>query len=226
MSMAIDIEDTGSSFLKNKYTYLKGALSTDICGIAAQYGIFDSVVDYQTEIGGLVANSHAKYADSLMESLLLYLQPTVEKATGLQLYPTYSFYRTYKAGDELRKHVDRPSCEISISVCLGFNYDNPDYSWPLWVDGTPYVMEVGDMAIYRGLEIEHWREKFEGGPNAWQVQAFFHYVNVEGPYAFIRNDARPAVGLPDNTAYEPLFDLADSISRKEASPSFIYLTRG
>lgn len=225
MNVQMNIEDTVKSFRDNKYAYLKGALSKDICGIAAQYGIFDSVVNFQEDLKQ-TKGAHVKYADCLMESLLLYMKPTVEKATGLRLYPTVSFYRRYSEGDALPKHTDRPSCEISISVCLGFNYDDPNYSWPLWVGGTSYFMDVGDIAIYRGLEVEHWREKLEGGPNSWQVQAFLHYVDVDGPYAFIKNDSRPAIGLPGSTQNGPLLDLADEIKNKQEYPSFIYLTRG
>jgi hypothetical protein len=225
MAMDANMKDIAETFRKNKYAYLKGALNTDICGIAAQYGIFDSVVDFQEDVEQ-TKGAHVKYADSLMESLLLYMKPTVEKATGLRLYPTVSFYRIYKLGDELPKHIDRPSCEISISVCLGFNYDSADYSWPLWIGGTPYIMEVGDIAIYRGLEVEHWRDKLEGGENSWQVQAFLHYVDADGPYAFIKNDSRPAIGLPTSSQNGSLLDLADEIALKHEYPSFIYLTRG
>ena len=225
MAMDTNMKDIAEAFQKNKYAYLKGALNKDICGIAAQYGIFDSVVNFREDLLQ-TKGAHVQYADILMESLLLYMRPIVEKATGLRLYPTVSFYRKYSQGDELPKHKDRPSCEISISVCLGFDYDSPDYSWPLWIGGTPYVMEVGDIAIYRGLEVEHWRDKLEGGPNAWQVQVFLHYVDVDGPYAFIKNDSRPAIGLPDSTQNKSLLDLADEIKLKYEYPSFIYLTRG
>ena len=36
----------------------------------------------------------------------------------------------------------------------------------------------GDMIVYRGCEIEHWREKFEGNNHA---QVFLHYNNVDNP---------------------------------------------
>jgi hypothetical protein len=214
------------TFKKQKYVYVKKALPESLAGVAAQYGIFDSVVDFQADLAQ-VKGAHSKYGDSLMEALLLYLRPAVEKATGLTLYPTYSFYRTYKVGDELKKHVDRPACEISVSVCLGFSYDNndPNYSWVLWVGETPFRMEVGDMAVYRGLEVVHWREPFEGNKNSWQVQAFLHYVDANGPYAFLKNDTRPAVGLPAETRNSQVSDIADEIQSKQEAPSFVYLTR-
>lgn len=218
-------EDLPTVFSKNKQVYLKKALSPDICKLAAQYGIFDSVVNYDEDLL-MVKGSHSKYGDSLMEALLLHLQPTIENATGLQLYPTYSFYRTYKAGNELKKHTDRPACEISVSVCLGYNYSTPSYFWNLWVGKSSYSMEVGDIAIYKGLELEHWREPFEGDENSWQVQAFLHYVDVNGSYAFLKNDTRPAIGLPFNSRNEDLDHLAVQIMRKEKSPSFVHLIRG
>ena len=38
-----------------------------------------------------------------METLLLKCQPGMEKATGLKLYPAYTYARIYKKGDELKK---------------------------------------------------------------------------------------------------------------------------
>ena len=40
-------------------------------------------------------------------------QPGMEKATGLKLYPAYTYARIYKKGDELKDIKDRFSCEIS-----------------------------------------------------------------------------------------------------------------
>lgn len=213
-------------FEEQKYVYVKKALSEPLANVAAQYGIFDSVVDFNAD-QAQVKGAHSKYGDSLMESLLLHLRPIVEQATGLQLYPTYSFYRTYKIGDELKKHVDRPACEISVSVCLGYNYNHndPNYSWALWVGETAFSMEVGDIAIYRGLDVTHWREPFEGNENSFQVQAFLHYVDANGPFAFLKNDTRPAVGLPAETRNPQLSEIANEIHLKIETPSFVYLTR-
>src|SRR5439155_18013998 len=98
-----------------------------------------------------------------MEHLLERLRPEVERRTGLVLYPTYSFLRTYINGAVLDRHRDRPACEISVSLNLG---QDPAKAWPLWIRGPNGVdaayLEPGDALLYRGIECEHWRERFEG----------------------------------------------------------------
>src|SRR6202030_4784459 len=74
-----------------------------------------------------VPNTPCSYGDPIMEGLLSKLMPTVEKASGLQVFPTYSYLRVYKDGDVLDRHTDRPSCEISLSLCLGYQASGP---WP------------------------------------------------------------------------------------------------
>jgi len=141
-----------------------------------------------------VPGSPAAYGAPLMEKVLLNVLPAVEKASGRKLFPTYSYFRVYKHGDTLVRHKDRPSCEISVSVCLG--YRAPE-TWPLYVEGHTGVfaakLEPGDGVLYRGIECPHWRESF-AGESASQV--FFHYVDQNGPCAEWRFDKRSELGAP------------------------------
>jgi hypothetical protein len=60
------------------------------------------------------------------------------------------------------------------------------------VDGVIQVeLEPGDAAIYKGIEVPHWREPFEGDR---QVQVFLHYVRKDGPYQEFKFDKRPHLG--------------------------------
>ena len=66
--------------------------------------------------------------------------------------------------------------------------------------GKMIPMEPGDGVIYRGCEVEHWREAFNAPEGAWQTQVFLHYVDKNGPYGdFCKFDSRPALGLPHTT---------------------------
>jgi hypothetical protein len=56
----------------------------------------------------------------------------------------------------------------------------------------PIHMKPGDALIYRGCEIEHWREPFIGNNHA---QVFLHYNEKNGDYNII-NDGRPVLGFP------------------------------
>jgi hypothetical protein len=125
----------------------------------------------------------AVYADSLMESILLCKKEKLEKIVGEELLPTYSFLRVYTKGAELTKHTDRPSCEISVTL----NLKDSGEDWALYFAGTPVVTKPGDAIIYKGIEVEHWREKFTGD---FQAQVFLHYVRKEGKYNAFHKDMR------------------------------------
>ena len=55
------------------------------------------------------------------------------------------------------------------------------------------------MAIYRGIELEHWREKFEAPEGSWHVQAFLHYVDANGPHSEWEYDKRISIGHLNNS---------------------------
>lgn len=184
----------------NLYTKVDKLLSPDICKIAERYALYDRYNDFNMDTQ--VRGSHIKYADSLMESLLIFLKPDIEKYTKLNLIPTYSFYRIYKPGHILHDHIDRPSCEISVTIPLGYKYigKSDDYLWPLhgYVNGKKCYMtcEVGDGIIYKGCELKHGRDIFDVEKGSYQIQVFLHYVNADGPYAQkYRFDGRKSIGI-------------------------------
>jgi hypothetical protein len=128
------------------------------------------------------------YGDPLMESLMLNKLELMQKETGLELLPTYAFWRMYTLHADLKKHKDRPSCEISATVMIG----SDKTKWPIYMDGAELNLEPGDAAIYLGCEVEHWREEFNGD---WQAQTFLHYVNKNGSYKDFVLDNRAAYGV-------------------------------
>ena len=191
------------SFLENKYCFVKGALSKEICTISTKYALIKKQIDFSPENIENREQTHAVYSDSLIESILWFLHPKIEEVTNLKLYPTYSFYRVYNPGDSLEIHTDRQECEISATLCLGYNYitKTPNYNWGMYVK-PPHgqvdkpICEPGDMIVYKGIEVEHWRDVFSTDEGSYQVQAFLHYVDANGPLAKFKYDRRPAIGLP------------------------------
>ena len=137
--------------------------------------------------------AYAHYADNAMEILLLMLKPTIEKFTWLNLIETYSYARLSTKGNELKRHSDRISCEISATMNLGGDL------WPIFVDptkqknqkGVEVNLNAGDLLIYRGDKYSHWRNKFEGEAC---IQTFLHYNNIESTKQ--KYDSRPHLGLP------------------------------
>jgi hypothetical protein len=165
-----------------KYKKVENFLSQDEIDLIRKYCIskhirnFDSFDCRQNNNGDTYF-----YKDPLMQSLLAKKLPLMEKETGLKLFPTYSFFRLYTLLSDLKKHSDRPSCEVSVTVMLG----SDGTQWPIYMDGKPVDLNPGDACIYLGCELEHWREPFEGD---WHLQTFLHYVDQNGPHTAYKYD--------------------------------------
>ena len=211
------------SFKKNKYQVLRNAISKDLAAFCYKYLQISAEADHWMLNNGVthsgnklvgnfndaqVPNSYAKYADRVMETLLVDTIKVMQKKTGLRLVPTYSYCRLYRTGNILKRHKDRPSCEISTTLNLGGD------PWPILIDptgsdnvideyknihkpGAPKGVEVnlkpGDMLIYSGCELEHWREPFKGKLCG---QVFLHYNHADGQFAKSNlYDKRPMLGI-------------------------------
>lgn len=184
------------NFEKNGFCLIKSVISNELRDFITQYTLFDEMQNFNPENKDhQVPGTHSQYGDPAMETLLLLIAELVEKNTGLQIYPTYSYYRVYRPGDILIKHNDRESCEISATLCLNHSYIIDDYTWPIYMEGNKIEMAPGDMLIYRGTDLNHWRDKFDiSDPDAWHVQAFLHYVNANGRYSDFKFDKRSSIG--------------------------------
>ena len=144
-----------------------------------------------------IAKSFAYYSALPFEALSLQLQPLIETVTGKQLYPTYTYARIYLNGAEMKEHTDRPSCEYSITL----NISNDPEPWEIWFEDLdknrfPINLEPGDLIVYKGDVLSHWRLPYDGKR---QTQAFLHYVNKNGNYRDYKYDRRPYIGLGANT---------------------------
>jgi hypothetical protein len=132
------------------------------------------------------AMSHLSH-DIIFDTALERVWPFLENILNEELIPTYSFARLYTNGNELKKHTDRPSCEVSVTVQLGRSHH---YSWPIYAGGERFDLAEGDGVLYKGCEVEHWREKCDGPEGYYSGQAFFHFVRANGPYAEFAGDKR------------------------------------
>ena len=199
--------NSATQFEENKYVVIPKAVDSLMVNfindyIELNFGRFNVIVEHLPEhysshshgeyspeaaAGG---ESYSKYGDMLSDCLLSGLVKSVGLEIGLKLIPTYGYFRRYQRGNKLGKHTDRPSCEISISMCIGYEGE----SWPLFIEGVPIYQEPGDIVIYRGCELEHWRETFEGERH---TQMLLHYNDSDGPYGKDNlYDGRLFLGLP------------------------------
>ena len=194
-------------FLYNYFCIKKQVYDT--CLKARYISPYENMIGFYEDKYAQVENTYSHYSDVAMETLMLKCQPAMEKETKLKLYPAYTYARLYKKGDVLERHKDRFSCEISTTMNLGGDnwpiYLEPDSSKGGMVLGEGYKsdntkgvkvnLKPGDMLIYKGQELEHWRNKFKGKEC---VQVFLHYNNRKTPGAKDNMfDKRPHLGLPN-----------------------------
>jgi len=211
------------SFEKNGYTVIKQAVTKEIADFVYRYfllkrqvarTLFDQrYISPMTEYWGVwndqqIPETYSHYGDVAMETLLTQVKPIMEKETKLKLIETYAYARIYKKGDILHRHKDRFSCEISTTLNLGGD------DWPIYINpnkeegsldkdgkyvpskakGVKVDLNPGDMLVYRGNFLEHWRDAFKGD-NCGQV--FLHYNNKATKGSEDNKfDKRPHLGLP------------------------------
>ena len=156
-------------------------------------------VEQQVE-GSLSRYLHPQYSKVHSEVRLI-----LEKFIGRKLYNTYYYDRFYFPGQELTKHIDRPACEISVSVHISSNIKQ---DWAFYIktpdgfkDSTKkevlfygkeesIILKPGDGIVYKGCERPHWRNRMPGFLDTvlyndkldelYYHQIFFHYVLQDG----------------------------------------------
>jgi len=209
-------EEIQKYFKDNGYVIIRDFLPEDIVNISYEYCKLK--VNRQSEKHRLNLNNYMQpwdghwgdvqipgsynlYGDPYFDSILKLSTQSISDFTGLQLTPEYSYWRFYQPNDILEKHIDRPSCEISTTLCIGYDTSNKEnYIWPICITdregkNQEIILKPGDMLIYKGCELAHWRDKFLGLCHA---QVFLHFKDINGPY-FDKDklyDDRFSLGLP------------------------------
>jgi len=200
-------------FDKNKYFVIKNGISKELAKFCCDYlflkrkcmntllktnNLIPNIHNLGTYEDLQVYNTYSTYGDFAMEVLLENLKHKGKELSGYELYCAYAYARIYKNGDVLKRHIDRMSCEISTTLNLGGD------PWSIFLEpsgkkgkkGVEIELSPGDMLVYKGCEVEHWRNPFKG-ETCFQV--FFHYRDVN----FSKNiyDGRPHLGLPSGLNY-------------------------
>ena len=199
------------SYKKNKYKVLKQAITKELAQFIYTYFLNKRRVvrflfeqrwlspfaeEWGTWNDAQIPNTYSHYCDIAMDTLLQGLHKKMEKETGIKLQPAYSYARIYKQGDTLHRHKDRYSCEVSTTLNLGGEL------WPIYLEpsgktgkaGIKVDLKQGDMLIYMGCELEHWRDPFPGKDCG---QVFLHYNDRSKKTAKDNlYDRRPFLRLP------------------------------
>ena len=145
-----------------------------------------------------VPTSFSRYKYPSYHQVHKLIGKAIENILQIDLFPTYYYERCYWKNSVLVRHTDRPACEISISIQVSSNTK----PWPIFFkkpngEESSVTMNDGDGVIYKGIEIEHWRNRLDSKYNKFQRyikklrkidddtyhhQVFFHYVKAQGNY--------------------------------------------
>jgi len=197
------------AFLSDKYEVVRGCINDELlkflqisCEVHQKCNEFyrPSTKENPFPFGDEQSrNSFSWYGSIHGDSLLLYLKPIISKIVDKQLVETYSYSRNYYRGAILTKHKDRPSCEYSATLCV--KKGNSD--WPIFFETqnrkeVSIELENGDLIVYKGDLLNHWRNPYEGDSH---TQMFLHFVDENGPYGKTNKyDGRPELALSSLTS--------------------------
>jgi predicted 2-oxoglutarate/Fe(II)-dependent dioxygenase YbiX len=193
------MKETVEYFEKNGYVVLSNSLTPQQCNQLVEH-MFTLHKEGKLVQDDQCPMSDAVYGDPVFDNILQKFAKPIGDAVGRTLLPTYTYARIYRPGEILKKHKDRPSCEISATLTLGYDAKNV---WPIFFDEEkqiPISLEVGELAVYKGCEVLHWRTSFKGN---WHVQVFLHYVDANGPYKDHYRDGRPEFGADKTQNVSP-----------------------
>ena len=205
-----DEQDTSKQMSSEKFfdeygfVSIKGFIPNTLCLFLKNYLQFRSEIDDEMAAGdGQVPNSKCVYGDLAFDVCMEMFRNSIETCIGIPLISQYTYSRIYQQNNELHQHTDRPECEYSASLCLG--YDGEEI-WPLDLidkkgNTRSIKLEPGDALLYRGDQLQHGRPPFEGKT---QHQLFMHYVEKGGKYGDRIFDGRKNLGLrkiePDSSS--------------------------
>lgn len=225
-------------FMKNRFLVLKNFIPKDVIDmtmdnwktIENNKAMYKSIMRREEDIifespSNSLYKSDGGHSFPPAVAMHRYVWEKLKGVIDLDLKETYAYSRKYERGAYLKSHTDRPSCEVSVTMCLDYKSDDGK-PWKIWVqpdkcylsessdqnhiynitqakphkqrkeDGAVQVsLEVGDLLLYQGPNIPHWRDYFVGD---YTYHMFLHFYNVGGgikdlPHA--RVDVKP--GMPE-----------------------------
>ena len=210
-------------FMQDRYVVLKNLIPKDIINMtldnwktheeSSDSGIYreERDITYKNPASS-IGKSTAMYSAPWAIALHNWLHEELKRHIDIDLGITYAYSRKYERGAYLGSHLDRPSCEISATLCLDYKSDDGS-PWPIWVrNDKNYItadaetvrvesqalsqrerkkngcksllLEPGDILLYQGPNIPHWRDYFLG---EYSYHIFVHFYNRNSEMRKIEN---------------------------------------
>lgn len=201
-------EKLHKDFATNGYAVARGIIEPQTCRVLAEqfrmhrrcsYFYRNAPLEHVRAFeDGQVPYSFPHYGFYAFEALMVEMQPAMEVVIGKKLHPCYTYARIMFAGADMKVHKDRPSCQFSTTACIDYDVKDP---YPIYIKNyagktSAVTLAPGDMLVYHGTDLEHWREEYTGREH---IQAFLHYVDARGKYKDYKYDHRPMLGLSADT---------------------------
>ena len=191
--------------------FIKEFLPKQILNLTYSYSIIKYLNQKQFKIDGQTNSLISEHGDYLMETLMDMSTSVVEQNVGKKLWPTYSFFRIYDKGSDLKIHTDRYSCEYTVALCLGadpvdqpyeifvgeedeasdYKYYSEEGEYKRYRIDHKFPMVPNNALIFKGMDKIHWRELCT---HDHFMTVFLHYVDQEGPYKEFKFDKRSILG--------------------------------
>lgn len=202
-------------FMKERYVVLRDFLPKDMIRVAMDMWKADEEnqdgytsqevkdITYKNPEDS-IGKSKGGYCTPWGIALHGYIHNKLKDYIDMDLRETYSYTRKYERGAYLGTHTDRPSCEVSATLCLDYMTDD-NTPWKIWVrNDKNYAhvkaevvknesqdlnhrdrvknncksisLEPGDILLYQGPNIPHWRDHLLG---EYSYHLFVHFFNAQ-----------------------------------------------
>lgn len=160
-----------------------------------------------SKLSNVPGNSEYEYGSLKSDGLFPLITEIYRDVTKRNLVPSFSYYRTYYKNSSLDRHLDRPSCQYSITTPIG-SYNNE--SWDIYIKSLygqehSVSLSAGDVLFYRGEICEHWREPLD---NEWSTHVFMHWIDFDQPdYKQYYLDGRDSLGFEWNKKFNKVLGI-------------------
>ena len=194
--------------------FIKEFLPKQILNLVYSYSVikYSNQKEFNSDQTSSLIGHHGDY---LMETLMDMSTPVIEQNVGKKLWPTYSYFRIYDRGSDLKVHIDRESCEYTVALCLGaepndqpyeifigeqdensdYKYYNGNNELKRYRIDHKFPMVPNNAVIFKGMDKIHWREICK---HDHFITVFLHYVDQDGPYKEFKFDKRDSLGEEKN----------------------------
>ena len=149
-----EMNDETVSFIQNRFVVYRNFIPKELINFAmdtwktieetSEYA--DAIFDYEEQViprtpEQSLNTSRGAHTTPMGVAMHRWLFKKLQKEFDLQLFETYSYTRKYIRGGYLKAHADRPSCEVSATICLDYLTDN-NKPWSIWVDNSRNWVDI------------------------------------------------------------------------------------